>query len=351
MQELLARIARLDPSASLGLRVIACFDELVVGNVNTRALLSAAASLAGCTAGFRQIAPARSLRVTPRGELVDGPPQDDRAELAADATGELVVWLEREGAALPNDAIVLERLALAIRVRHGRGRGVRDVHRDLSVLVGDGPVEDRRVAAASLGLTQARRYRLAAAPLFAVWDAHPSGPEDVVPTGYGPIHAVVLTDVDAVVAASPCGIGVATEIDHLPHSFRTALVALRLCDPTHSPTVTADAYGGLIGLLADAPDDSPQPDAEKLADIARHPWGLTTVDALVRCSSVRQAAREAGVHHSTMQTRLDLLTECLGFDPTDGFGRTRLASAHLVWRLRHSRVLDLPAPSGQTRTT
>ena len=51
MQELLGRIARLDPSASLGLRVIACFDELVVGNVNTRALLSAAASLAGCVAG------------------------------------------------------------------------------------------------------------------------------------------------------------------------------------------------------------------------------------------------------------------------------------------------------------
>ena len=55
MQELLGRIARLDPSASLGLRVIACFDELVVGNVNTRALLSAAASLSGrsCAALYR----------------------------------------------------------------------------------------------------------------------------------------------------------------------------------------------------------------------------------------------------------------------------------------------------------
>ena len=45
MQELLGRISRLDPSALLGLRVIACFDELVVGNVNTRALLAAAAAL------------------------------------------------------------------------------------------------------------------------------------------------------------------------------------------------------------------------------------------------------------------------------------------------------------------
>ena len=42
MQELLGRIAALDPTASLGLRVIACFDELIIGNVNTRALLEVA---------------------------------------------------------------------------------------------------------------------------------------------------------------------------------------------------------------------------------------------------------------------------------------------------------------------
>ncbi|HEY1133734.1 MAG TPA: hypothetical protein VGE77_04100, partial [Nocardioides sp.] len=131
MQELLARIARLDPSASLGLRVIACFDELVVGNVNTRALLSAAAALGGCTAGFRQVAPPRCLRIDARGRAVDGPAPDVRAERAADASGDLHVWLERDGAPLPNDTIILERLALAVRVRHGRGRGASAVQRDL----------------------------------------------------------------------------------------------------------------------------------------------------------------------------------------------------------------------------
>ena len=60
MQELLGRITRLDPEASLALRVIACFDELTVGRVNTRGLLAAAASLAGCAAGFRQDRPARA---------------------------------------------------------------------------------------------------------------------------------------------------------------------------------------------------------------------------------------------------------------------------------------------------
>jgi methyl acetate hydrolase len=345
MQELLGRIARLDPSASLGLRVIACFDELVVGNVNTKALLSAAASLSGCTAGFSQDHPARSLRVSPRGRAVDGPAPDRRTSHAADSCGDLVVWLERDGPAAPNDAIVLERLALAVRVRHGRGRGVGDSHRDLGILVGDAPEPERLVAATALGLVPGRRYRVAAAPLFAVWEAHPTGPEDVVPTRFGPIHTVVLPDPVDSVQASPVGIGVAADVAGLRHSFRTALVALRLCEPPATPTVRADDFGGLADLLADAPDDSPQPDADLLDAVAAHPWAIPTVDALVRTSSVRQAARLVGVHHSTLQTRLTALTDSLGFDPADGFGRSRLATAYLVWRLRHSTVLDLPAPS------
>ena len=66
---------------------------------------------------------------------------------------------------------------------------------------------------------------------------------------------------------------------------------------------------------------------------------------MVRSHSLRQAARAAGVHHSTMQSRLETVTATLGFDPFEGYGRTRLGTAYLVWRLRHSRVLDLPAPT------
>ena len=346
MQELLARIARLDPSASLGLRVIACFDELVVGNVNTRALLSAAASLAGCTAGFRQTTPARCLRVDPRGQLVEGE-LPSRDEHAADARGDLWVWLEREGPALPNDAIVLERLALAVRIRHGRGRGMRDVHRDLGILVGSSDLEQRRVAAAALELIQGRTYRIAAAPLFAVWNSHPPGPEDVVPTRHGPIHTIVLTDPDPQLAASPCGVGVATDIDGLTHSFRTALVALRLCRPPTQPTLMADEYGGLVGLLAELSEDAPQPDADHLDALHTHPWVAETIERLLRASTVRQAARDLGIHHSTMQSRLDTLATALRFDPIDGLNRTRLATAYLVWRLRRSTVLELPAPAHQ----
>ncbi|GAA2571564.1 helix-turn-helix domain-containing protein [Pseudonocardia hydrocarbonoxydans] len=343
MQELLGRIAALDPQASLSLRVIACFDELIVGNVNTRGLLSAAASLAGCHAGFRQDHPPRTLRVTPRGELAD-PGEPAASSITCDG---LTVWIERDGPARVNDTIILERLALAVRIRHGRGRRESDNRRELGLLLDPAvPVEDRRTAAARLGLTGPTRYRVVAAPLFAVWDDHPTGAEDVIPTPYGPIHALVVPHDHPPVAAAPSGTGLAAPVEHLHRSFRTAVVALRLCAPPATPSVLADDYGGLVGLLADTPIDADLPDVDSLDDVMAHGWGPATLDALVRAGSVRQAARLAGVHHSTLQTRLDGVTEAVGFDPfEDGIGRTRLGIAYLVWRLRNSRVLDLPAPT------
>ncbi|WP_311209777.1 MULTISPECIES: hypothetical protein [unclassified Aeromicrobium] len=347
MQELLGRIARLDPSASLGLRVIACFDELVVGNVNTRALLASAASLAACPAGFRQRSPARTIRITPDGHHVppETPTPTPRPEMIATPAGDLQVWLEREGPAQPNDAIILERLALAVRIRHGHGRREFDNRRHFGLLVDETVAEDQRlVSATALGLDVDRVYRVAAAPLFAVWESHPSGPEDVVPTRFGPIHAVVVPADTDHPEASPCGVGIATRPVDLHRSFRTALVALRLCEPPTTPLVRADDLGGLVGLLADTSETTTSPDVERLAGIMTHPWGLSTVKAVISTATVRQAARVAGVHHSTMQDRIDTMEQTLGFDPLDGFGRTRLGTAHLMWRLRTSHVLELPPP-------
>jgi hypothetical protein len=167
----------------------------------------------------------------------------------------------------------------------------------------------------------------------------------VVATRFGTIHALVVPADQVAVRAAPSGVGVATGVEDLHHSFRTGLVAVRLCDPPAVTSVLADEFGGLVGLLADVPDHSPQPDATLVDAVMHHPWGRETLDAIVRSQSLRQAARAAGVHHSTMQSRVETVTSVLGFDPFDGFGRTRLGTAYLVWRLHHSRVLDLPAPS------
>jgi hypothetical protein len=342
MQHLLGRISELDPAASHALRVIACFDELCVGGVNTRGLLSAAAALSGCVAGFRSERSGRSVRVNPQGDLVSG---EATAMTTADASSGLTVWLERTGEPGASDAIILERLALTVRVRHGRGPRDIDGRRHMALLLdNDIAIEERQLAASSLGLIPTGTYRVAAAPLFAIWTEHPAAPEDVIPTRYGPMHVLVLTPDVTTLHAGPCGIGVATGIAQLGHSFRTALVALRLCDPPRVPVVNADVYAGLIDLLADSPPDAHQPDIELVEKVAQHAWGLETLDLVTRSTSARQAARLANVHHSTMQTRVDTLCADLGFDPFEGYGRVRAGIAYLSWLLCRSRVLELPAP-------
>ena len=48
-----------------------------------------------------------------------------------------------------------------------------------------------------------------------------------------------------------------------------------------------------------------------------------------------------------MQARVEEVTACLGFDPLEGIGRTRLGIAFLSWRLHHSTVLAAPPPARQ----
>jgi methyl acetate hydrolase len=188
-----------------------------------------------------------------------------------------------------------------------------------------------------------------AAPLFAVWNTHPQGPGDVVASEFGPIHAVVIPADTDKVDVRPAGVGVAADAIDLARSYRTAVVALRLCSGPDEPYVHADDYGGLIELLAEIPLDSPNPDADRLAEVMAIPWARPTVDAVLRATTTRHAARLEGVHHSTMQTRIETLTHKLGFDPMDGYGRTRLGMAYLLWRLRTSRVMDLPTPAGHVQ--
>ena len=349
MQELLGRIAALDPTATRGLRVIARFDELIIGNVNTRALLSAAASLAGCNAGFQQDQPSRVVRVNPEGEICPG--GEPTGQVLHPNEG-LTVWLEREGPKRANDDIIIERLALAVRIRCGQGHHEVDNRCDLAVLLdGSSPVDERQLAAARLGLRPTATHRVVAAPLFALWNVRPNAPEDVVPTSSGPIHAFVVPNACTMVDANPAGVGIATPVEHLHHSFRTAMLALRLCAPPATPVVSADEYGSLIGLLADTSLEAHIPDVDLLDHVMAHSWAPSTLDALIQAGSVRQAARLCGVHHSTLQTRLDAISNIVGFDPLDGVGRTRLGIAYLVWRLRHSHVLDAPAPTAELAHT
>ncbi|MDI9892398.1 PucR family transcriptional regulator [Microbacterium sp. IEGM 1404] len=341
MQELLGRLRALDPTASQGLRVIACFDELMAGHVGTDGLLSAAAALAGRPVGVRRGSEVMGVRVGPDGRRLSPGPAPAGGLIADDVQ----VWIERDDDRPGlNDAIILERLVLALHMRYDET--VPMAPRDLA-LVFDDTIDPavRRDAATRRGLPSGTLLRAVAAPLFAVWRTHPAGPEDVVATDFGPVHAAVVP-ATAEVAASPLGIGIAVERDDLALSFRTALVALRLADTADERVSRADDLGVLAETLADQPV-RPRMDAdeEAVARLAGHPWGIATLDALVRSTSVRDAARMVGIHHSTMTTRITAITAEFGFSPLDGWARTRAAVALLRWRVRTSRVLELPAPA------
>lgn len=346
MQELLGRLGMLDPEASQGLRVIACFDELMSGGVALRGLLSAAAALSGSPAGFAL--DHRLLRVDPRGEDLPGPPPAERIQ--AEARDGATVWIERDPARpLANDTMILERLALAARLRLDPSTGAigrEAARRDLATLLDEGTSQqERAIAAARLRLTSGIGYRALAAPLFASWTHHPNGPEDVIWTPFGPVHVVIVID-GSTAQGAPLGLGIATEAHELTLSFRTALIALKLHDGAATRPISADDLGGLAEMLAELPEgERPDRDAESMNEIMQLSWGHATVAALVATSSVREAAREAGVHHSTMATRIETIVGLLGFDPLTGLGRTRLGIAFLRWRLRSSRVMELPPPS------
>lgn len=117
MQELLGRIAALDPDASLGIRVIACFDRTHPRrSVNTRGLLATAASLAGCPAGAKTGAGRSELRLGPSGDVLTGARPDD---VTVSFRGASTSGWSASGSPHANDAIILERLALAVE-RTGR---------------------------------------------------------------------------------------------------------------------------------------------------------------------------------------------------------------------------------------
>lgn len=344
MQELLARLKALDPNASLALRIIACFDELVRGGVNIHGLLGAAASLSGCVAGYTGRESARTLRVSPSGQVLKDGVSGKRC--GALETDGMTVWLERDGPAHVNDRMILERLALALAVRSGH-QAEDPLRRLGDLLDADVDVEQRRATASKLGLVPRHRYRVASLPLFATWKQHRELLEDVVHTRFGPLHVCLLGADVTHIEASPCGIGVATGIEDLHRSFATALVSLRLCAAPDVPVVVADEYGGLIDLLAQCAIDRPLLDVEELENVMQHPWAALTLDALLRSASIRDASRIAGVHHSTMQARLETIRDLLSFDPMEGIGRTRVGLAFLAWRVRHSSALDLPPPTGR----
>lgn len=330
MKELAGRLTALDPDAGAAVQVIAYFDRLAETRAGVEALVRGAALLAGVPARLVDAERRVRVRVDADGVRRDSalPPDPGWPSAGLTPGAAPALWLERAGAA-PSvvDAVILERAAGAIRLVLDRTRGrapLDDPALVETLLDATAPDPARLHAARGLGLDPA-------APALAL--AAPDGRPRVLPAAQEP--AATATTV-----MGRAGVGPAVPVLDLPRSWTAARTALRFTaegtpqDP--GPRVVyADELGG-IALLADlvAPGAEPPPDVQAVeAAAADAPWMLATLHAVTATTSLRAAATEVTVHHSTLQDRLAHAEHLLGWPIRTPQGRLRLHLALTMRRL------------------
>ncbi|MGX9887984.1 helix-turn-helix domain-containing protein [Streptomyces sp. NPDC002276] len=361
MKELAGRLTALDPDAGAAVRVIGYFDRLAESRAGLEALVRGAAVLAGCAARLIDAERRVRVRVEADGTRRDTAEPPDPAWPSAALTpgGASALWLERTADAAPSvvDAVILERAAGAVRLVLDRTRGrvsADDPELVETLLDATAPESARLHAARRLGLdvadtaTRARvvapldgRPRVVTAPRAT--GTISARPVSLAPHQDGdpqppPAHALRVP-MDAELPAGRLGIGPAVPVLDLPRSWAAARTALRFTadgtaqDPGER-IVHADALGG-ITLLAElvAPGAEPPPDVHDLeAAAANAPWLLATLHAVAATTSLRAAATEINVHHSTLQDRLTHAESLLGWPVRTPQGRLRL---QLALTMRH----------------
>lgn len=325
MKELAGRLTALDPDAGAAVRVIAYFDRLSEARAGLEALVRGAAVLAGVPARLVDVERRVQVRVEADGTRRDSavPPDPGWPTTALAPGGVAALWLERtEAAPSVVDAVILERAAGAIRLVLDRTRGrapVDDPALVETVLDATAPEAARLHAARGLGL-ETTAFARALAP----FDGRPR---------------IVAGRADTELPAGRVGVGPAVPVLDLPRSWADARTALRFTaqgtaqDPGPK-IVYADELGG-VALLADlvAPGAEPPPDVQALeAAGAATPWLLGTLHAVVSTASLRAAAAEINVHHSTLQDRLSHAEHLLGWPLRTPQGRLRL---QLALTMRH----------------
>ncbi|AHH20061.1 hypothetical protein NONO_c52810 [Nocardia nova SH22a] len=319
MQELVGKLISVDPEASEALKVVSYFDVLVARGAGLDGLLRAAAVLSGVVAGADR--DGKISRFDAEGRRVTGDSSAQRFPVHTDARGS--VWLERDGSLHANDEMIVERLALAVELIEAR----RNPDSRLEVVIDPTrPLAERSVALAALRLEPTSRIRIvASAP-----DAARSGAlTTVVPTRYGVLRATL--DVSgAFVPASRAGLGQWIRADRASESWEAAVIAYRLADSSF-PVVDATDLGAMLILARAYDPDVPHDDVTALTRL--DPRSARILRILVEADSIRSAAVQLSVHHSTLQARRESFTQELGYDPRSASGRTRYAAAEILRRL------------------
>jgi len=360
---LLIRLSELDPGAESAVRVISYFDGLVDAHAGFDALVRSAARLAECAAGLTDSRGRVVARYDANGQpLPREVPEDPLARpyLAGDdSLGR--VWLERSDGPGPLDDIVLERMAAAARIAADRAVAWRGVQPDdpmlIEVLLDPGSSEAERAKAARLiGINAATTVRVAVitgAPADAA--ATPADRARAIFPGHQVIRHTVSNGLlvallgPGAAASAPTfvlggqgdiriGIGGSCPFGVADVSKEQALVALRFTYGVGGPRVVDHARLGPLAALAAIPGAvlHADPAVQAVARLATSPSGgaiIETMEHVCRSSSIRQAAAELHLHHTSVSHRVERIEAELGHSLIDGDDRLRAQVSILMWRL------------------
>lgn len=332
MHQLVGRLNTLDPEAGEALRIVSYFDVLLARGAGLDGLLRGAAVLSGTVAGAE--IRGRVSRRDPDGHLLPAAEGGDTPRAVERAHAGWRVWLEREDGPAPHDEMIVERLALGVELLEARRRpdGGFD-----AVIDASRPLAERVTLLSRYRTDPGTRVRL----LATLADAPEPGaaPSAVVPTRYGLLRATL--DVSGTLTPDGrVGYGTWVRADRAPESWDAAIVALRLTD-AENPAVRAEDLGAMLLLAQTYDARAPHPDVLALANLDGRSAHI--LQTLVESDSIRSAAAELGMHHSTVQARHEALTHTLGYDPRTNLGRMRYIAAALLLRLTD------PTAPGSTR--
>lgn len=365
----LLSLSKLDVNAESFLRIITYFDELVRNRASLDALVRATAALAECGAGLRDDWNGVVVRFTETGE----PPGPGQAVPLAETPIVLdqqtvgSVWLERFGGTGPFDKMLTERMAFAAAVlwQHDLGRELgaapEVVLFDLALSASTGEV-DRARALSRLGFSEALPVQVLA---ISTEDPDDLGPATRRLCHYldervrGRVRGAVVGLKGAIIAqpdlpadqllmsadhhfrraGTRIGMGTMALPRSAHASWRNALAALRLSETWLASTTIAECLElGVLTLLADlspaAVGSSPDVQAlTKLAATQRGVRDIEALEALFKTGSLRQAAADMYLHHSSLAARLRHVEDSLGLSLNDPIGRLRAQLSVALWRL------------------
>lgn len=341
MEALIERLSHLDTEAEGALRLVTFYDALMRRRVDLPALTRASAALGECVTGVRLHGTGRVIRYSPDGTEAPHPssPASTTAPILLDEEEIGAVWMERPGPPGMLDELLLDRLAIAAAAVVERYGPARTTMADPAlvelVISADSDDPARGRALRLLGFAVDPPVRVAAVrtrlPLDRV--------AGMVCPGR-PVKAAPLDDVGIILATTvdptrfPEGVraGVGT-VERPDRSWRQARTALRFAT-TRQPIVHYDDLG-VLALLSQvsAEELRANPDVARVAGLADSPQELQTLEAYCATGSVRRAADELHLHHSSVARRLDRCGKRLGVDLTQPAGLTRTRLALTAWRL------------------